>query len=390
MAQSAPRAFNRETYHERNMVFYGTDDGAQDGSFREMKQIIRHYDSLPAHRRQDVHMVSVVGGLYSLNLVPLWQPRRITIFDINPVATAYFRLIHRALLASSDARDFLKRLSDGDYDANGEDEEWVRENIRLKQAGRLPRSRGSSKRSYEQSWTLALSDFAKTKRVLQEAQVEVRTEPMESESFRAWARPQQNLWFYCSNIAQFHFFDIDFDDPRNVLLLAIIFPEQVDFLDLAPMAGGPVRAQVRIPMRAVRLGPDGTPQHAQKQAFRMVDGPGKLGTYSQAVRCGDLLFLTAQPGLNWRKGRMEDGLEAQTRQMFDNIENILAGAGRTPADIVKVTLMMTDIKDFKAIDDLYKAWLPHPSIACYPARTALQAAALPGGARVAMDVVASA
>ena len=386
----APRAFNRETYHQRNMVFYGTDDGAQDGSFRELKQIIGHYDRLAPERRQDIHMVSVVGGLYSLNLIPLWQPRRITIFDINPIATAYFRLIHRALVASRDARDFMKRLRDGDYDANGDDEGWVRENIQLKQKGQLPRSRGSSKRSYEQSWALALADFAKTKRVLQQARVEVRTEPMESDSFRAWVRRQQNLWFYCSNIAQFHYFDIDFDDPRNVLLLAIIYPEKVDILDLDPLAGGPARAKVQIPMRAERLGADGTPVRRDKQAFRMADGPGQLGTYSQAVRCGDLLFVTGQPGLNWRKGRLEDTLEGQARQMFDNIENILAGAGRTPADIVKVTLLMTDIKDFKAIDDLYRAWLPHPDVACYPARTALQAAALPGGARVMMEVVASA
>ena len=76
----APRAFNREMYHDhRENVFYGTDDGAQDGSGRELAEIEAHYDGVEPWRRENIHMISVVGGLYGLNLIPLWKPKRITI-----------------------------------------------------------------------------------------------------------------------------------------------------------------------------------------------------------------------------------------------------------------------------------------------------------------------
>src|SRR5258705_7340746 len=79
----APRAFNREMYHDHpENVFYGTDDGSQDGSFAEFAEIKAHYDSVVPERHDNIHMISVVGGLYGLNLIPLWKPTRLTIFDI--------------------------------------------------------------------------------------------------------------------------------------------------------------------------------------------------------------------------------------------------------------------------------------------------------------------
>jgi 2-iminobutanoate/2-iminopropanoate deaminase len=82
------------------------------------------------------------------------------------------------------------------------------------------------------------------------------------------------------------------------------------------------------------------------------------GTYSQAVRIGDLVFVTAQTGRNAETGKLEEGLDAQTRRMLSNINAILNAAGCTPADIVKVTLLLADIKDFKAVDVIYSGWLP--------------------------------
>ena len=149
----APRAFNREMYHDHpENVFYGTDDGAQDGSFAEFAQIKAHYESVAPWRRQDIHFISVVGGLYGLNLIPLWRPKRITIFDINPTAVTYFRLIHRVFTTSRDVGHFLDRLTREDYPAETDSERFVRENISMKQKGCLPRERGSTKRPYEQSW----------------------------------------------------------------------------------------------------------------------------------------------------------------------------------------------------------------------------------------------
>ena len=118
-------------------------------------------------------------------------------------------------------------------------------------------------------------------------------------------------------------------------------------------------------------------------------GPPAIGTYSQAIRTGDLIFVTAQTGRDPDTGKLEEGLDAQTRRMLSNIDAILNAAGCTPADIVKVTLLLADIKDFKAVDQIYSAWLPGLGITPLPARTAFAALSLPAGALVMMDVVAA-
>lgn len=116
-----------------------------------------------------------------------------------------------------------------------------------------------------------------------------------------------------------------------------------------------------------------------------------LGTYSQAIRTsGDLVFVTGQTGRDPGSGELEDGLEAQTRRVFANIDAILNAAGCTTADIVQVTLLMANIKDFKAIDAMYAEWLPgHGVTPPKPARTAFQAAALPHGALMMLEVIAA-
>ena len=117
--------------------------------------------------------------------------------------------------------------------------------------------------------------------------------------------------------------------------------------------------------------------------------PPAIGTYSQAVRTGDLVFVTAQTGRDPATGKLQDGLEAQTRQMLANIDAILNAAGCSAADIVKVTLLLANIKDFKAVDQIYAAWLPGQGVTALPARTAFAALALPAGALVMLDVVAA-
>jgi 2-iminobutanoate/2-iminopropanoate deaminase len=116
-----------------------------------------------------------------------------------------------------------------------------------------------------------------------------------------------------------------------------------------------------------------------------------LGTYSQAIRTsGDLVFLTGQTGRELETGKLEDGLEAQTRRVLANIDAILNAAGCSSADIVKVTLLLSDIRDFKVVDQIYAAWLPgHGVTPAKPARTAFQAAALPAGALLMLDVIAA-
>lgn len=117
--------------------------------------------------------------------------------------------------------------------------------------------------------------------------------------------------------------------------------------------------------------------------------PPATGTYSQAIRTGDLVFVTGMTGRDPGTGKLEEGLEAQTRRTLANVDAILNAAGCTPADIVKVTLLLADIKDFKAVDQIYAAWLPGLGVTALPARTAFAAAALPAGALLMLDVVAA-
>ena len=117
--------------------------------------------------------------------------------------------------------------------------------------------------------------------------------------------------------------------------------------------------------------------------------PPALGTFSQAVRTGDLVFVTAQTGRDPATGKLEEGLEAQTRRMLSNIDAILNAAGCSAADLVKVTLLLADIKDFKAVDAIYAAWLPGRGITPLPARTAFATTSLPAGALVMLDVIAA-
>jgi hypothetical protein len=255
MISGAPRAFNREIYHDHpENVFYGTDDGYQDGSFKEFYAIRDHYESVAPERRENIHMISVVGGLYGLNLIPLWRPKSITIFDINPTAITYFQIIQRVLISSRDGKHFLERLTHGDYEVTTERERFVQENIRLKQAGQLPRERGSTKRPYEQSWQNVFANFDLTKQILSEAPLAIRTEPMESDTFANWIREQNNLWIYASNITEFHYFDIEFADPSNCVVVQLIFPGlRAEVMDLAPLSGGPVKVHFRIPLEAERM-----------------------------------------------------------------------------------------------------------------------------------------
>ncbi len=128
---------------------------------------------------------------------------------------------------------------------------------------------------------------------------------------------------------------------------------------------------------------------AQKIPISTPRPPVNQGTYTQAVRHGDLIFVTGQTGRDPLTGKLEEGLEGQTRRVLSNVDEILAAAGCTAADIVRVTLLLADIADFKAVDAIYAAWLPDPAVACRPARTALQAAALPAGALLELEVIAA-
>ena len=113
-----------------------------------------------------------------------------------------------------------------------------------------------------------------------------------------------------------------------------------------------------------------------------------MGTYAQALRAGGFVFTTAQTGRSYETGELAGDLEGQTQRMLANVDAVLSASGCSREDIVKVTLSLADIRDFKAFDQIYAQWLPDRGRSPYPTRTAFQAAALPAGAKVMMEVIA--
>ena len=128
---------------------------------------------------------------------------------------------------------------------------------------------------------------------------------------------------------------------------------------------------------------------SQKIRIQTNAAPPALGSYSQAIRSGDLVFVTGQTGRNPNTRKLLDGIAAQARQMMANVGAVLNAAGCSPGGIVRANLVLADMKDFALVDELYVRWLPDDRITCHPARTVFQAAALPAGALVMLDVIAT-
>jgi len=114
--------------------------------------------------------------------------------------------------------------------------------------------------------------------------------------------------------------------------------------------------------------------------------PQAIGTYSQAVRAGDLVFVSGQIPLDPATGTLLTGdIEAEIRRVFDNLAAIAEAAGTTLAACVKLTVFLTDLTHFAKVNEIMATYF----IAPYPARAAVGVAALPRGARVEMECILS-
>ena len=112
--------------------------------------------------------------------------------------------------------------------------------------------------------------------------------------------------------------------------------------------------------------------------------PDPIGPYSHAVWAGDLLFLAGQIALDETNTMVRDGTMAEAKQVFRNIEIILHSQGMDFKDVVKVIVYGVDIDEFPEINELYATFFPENP----PARSSVQATALPAGARIELDVIA--
>lgn len=120
------------------------------------------------------------------------------------------------------------------------------------------------------------------------------------------------------------------------------------------------------------------------EALHTEAAPGAIGPYSQAVRAGQWLMTAGQIGLDPASGELAVGIEAQTRQVMRNLAAVLGGAELGFQHVVKTTIFLASMNDFGAVNEIYGAHFQPP----YPARSTVEAAGLPKGALVEIDLVA--
>jgi len=112
--------------------------------------------------------------------------------------------------------------------------------------------------------------------------------------------------------------------------------------------------------------------------------PQAIGSYSQGVKTGNLLFSSGQIALDPKTAEMDnENFETETRRVFDNVKGVAEAGGVTLDDAVKLTVYLTDLNDFAALNEIMAEYFVEP----YPARAAVQVSALPKGATVEVDAI---
>ena len=121
------------------------------------------------------------------------------------------------------------------------------------------------------------------------------------------------------------------------------------------------------------------------KAIATQNAPAAIGPYSQAVKAGNTVYVSGQLGIDPSTGNFaEGGTEAQTRQSLTNISNILKEAGLSMKNVAIVTVLLADINDFAAVNEIYKDFFEAP----FPARSAFAVAALPKGGKIEIEAIA--
>jgi reactive intermediate/imine deaminase len=124
----------------------------------------------------------------------------------------------------------------------------------------------------------------------------------------------------------------------------------------------------------------------KRQIIQTADAPKAIGPYSQAVRVGDTVYVSGQIPLDPASGQLVSGdIEAEIRRVFDNLKAIAQAAGGSLANVVKLSVFMTDLAHFAKVNEIMSTYFTEP----YPARAAVGVAALPRNARVEMECVLS-
>ncbi|HVY05743.1 MAG TPA: RidA family protein [Burkholderiales bacterium] len=120
-----------------------------------------------------------------------------------------------------------------------------------------------------------------------------------------------------------------------------------------------------------------------KQAIQTPDAPQAIGTYSQAIRAGNTVYLSGQIGLDPATMQVVDGIDAQIHRVFRNLQAVAAASGASLDDAVKLTVFLTDLANFAKLNEIMSQYLKPP----YPARSALGVSQLPRGALVEIEAI---
>lgn len=122
-----------------------------------------------------------------------------------------------------------------------------------------------------------------------------------------------------------------------------------------------------------------------KEIIHTDEAPRAVGPYSQAVRAGNLIFTSGQVAIDPGTGSfVQGGIQEQARQVLENLKAVLSAAGSGLSSVVKATVFLDDIGDFAQFNKIYAEYFP----ADQPARSAVQVAALPLGAKVEIELIA--
>jgi reactive intermediate/imine deaminase len=120
-----------------------------------------------------------------------------------------------------------------------------------------------------------------------------------------------------------------------------------------------------------------------KSVIRTTEAPAAIGTYSQAVRAGDTVYVSGQIGLDPQTMQMAEGIEAQIHRVFRNLDAIARAGGFDLARTVRMTVYLTDLAHFAKVNEIMAQYVPEP----YPSRAAVGVASLPRGALVEIDAI---
>lgn len=124
---------------------------------------------------------------------------------------------------------------------------------------------------------------------------------------------------------------------------------------------------------------------AVRDIIRTPKAPAPIGPYSQAVRAGGLVFVSGQISIDPASGQLvADDVQAQTRRVLDNVKAVLEAAGTGLDRVVRTTIFLRDIADFPKVNEVYATYFPKDP----PARSTIQAGALPKGLSIEIDAIA--